>query len=290
MEYKYKNMEIKVKVSKKEIIETLLSCYQHDDIVLSSVQKEIIDNINKERLLIRKDRQVGITNIINALIACKLISSEKIVINLINHNQGSIKYNYNVIYNFLDILINALELDIVLTKEFNNYDSILLSNGNIINIVKSSENNYTILREHVELNSWFIFDEVALDESGINEKLYQLYNYIDKYQSIKITIIGTQHGIDNLIFPIYMLRDKTNFKIIDSNIRNSEFFKKDIEYLKKLCPMEYDEYFGGKFVVRNPEKIDIEKVIKNMNRFIVNGNKLSMLDLINILSNLKICL
>ena len=138
------------------------------------------------------------------------------------------------------------------------------------------------IKNQITSTSWCIFDEVAF-----NKNAHEMYlALIDKSKNIKITFISTQNGIDKIIFPIYVLRGKTNFKVIDVSVKNTKFFRNSIERLKEMLPeIQYLEAYSGKFIIKDPKNVDMETMIDSLNRFIIKGNKISLFDLNEIFKN-----
>lgn len=271
------NIKITIERSIKDLIENNLNCLnQHNSvyspIVLTTAQDTILRVIEDENnVIIRKHRSVGVSTLINAIIACRLISNDKWNITYVNVNYNCIGINLKNIVRYVDILIKKYDLDIEIKFSSN---EIKLSNGNsLIMINKAFEiNNHDICH-----SNWVIFDEAALNKNAI-----EVYNMIYHYYDInKTTIISTQNGIDDLFFPIYFLGKKAGFTSIDARWQATEYIDKSdiIRYQKTLNTVGFEREFGDSFIIHDPYKIDAVKLINNIKNYLVKDEIISLLDL-----------
>lgn len=264
-------------------------------LVLSKGQEEVINAIEKNnRVIIRKDRGVGLSTVINAVIACELIKSKPINIILFSENRH---LNYNsskTIINNVNILIKSLGLNIKFNTKQESY--IELSNGNTIEFKHSSslysfyrtKRTTTLTLSDFKLYSekyWIIFDEAAFFKTG--DVIYKEMN--DVFPNSKITIMSTQNGMDNLFFPIYILGDKSGFFKV-----NFQFFKahksllENIMKIDKISNIEFFKSFTDIFFINDSTNLSSDIITDLIKPYLLSGEIFTLSDMIELIKSNKI--
>jgi len=277
-----------------DLIENLLEyrdiiTSEFKSLILSVAQKKALSGIEENKnLIIRKDRQVGISTVINAIIACELIKETPINIILFTPESSFYAYNKEMVKINIDKLIKKLNLNIYFVK--NNRETIVLSNGNKISF-KSVNQDVSCSLCSVELNenSWVIFDEIAYSDNGNAKKTY---DYISHYGSkdMKKTIISTQNGFDDLFFPIYLLSSKAGYKKIDMLHCDAHegAIKKVKEMYKYISDLEMTRCFSGTFIVNDKDLRNPNTITNLVTPYLLPGEKFSLQDLITFIQTIPI--
>lgn len=258
-------------------------------LVLSVAQKNVLSGIEENKnLIIRKDRQVGVSTVINAIIACELIKETPINIIFFTPESSFHAYNKEIIKINIDKLIKKLNLDLSFVK--NNREKIVLSNGNEISFKSVNQDvSYSLCSVELNENSWVIFDEIAYSN---NDHAKKTYDYISHYGSkdIKKTIISTQNGFDDLFFPIYLLGSKSGYKKIDVSYCDAHegTIKKVKEMYKYISDQEMARCFLGTFIVNNKDLQNPNTITNLVEPYLLPGEKFSLQDLITFIQTTPI--
>lgn len=279
------NIKKNIKKSIKDLIENNLTYLDYNDrvlkpIILTTSQNDVLRVIeDNNNVIIKKHRTVGLTTLINAIIACRLISNDKWNITYVNINYDCMGHNLKKIINYINVLVKKYDIDIEI--KFKN-NEIKFSNGNsLIMINKESD----IYNHDICYTNWTIFDEAALNKNAI-----EVYNMIYRYYDIeKTTIISTQNGLDEFFFPIYFLGPKAGFKTINARWQTTEFIETNniARYKKSIGNIVFEREFGDKFMIHNPDKIDSTKLIDNIKKYLVFNEIFSLSDLNKLTEILK---
>lgn len=277
-----------------DLIENLLEyrdifTSEFKSLTLSVGQKKVLSGIEENKnIIIRKDRQVGVSTILNAIIACELVKENSI--NIIFFACKSDFYNYSreMIKQNIHTLIKKLNLDLYFVKD--NRTQITLSNGNEISFKSINQDvSYSLCGVNLNENSWVIFDEIAYSDM---EHTKETYDYLNHYGSknMKKIIISTQNGFDNLFFPIYLLGNKAGYEKID--ISYHEAHKGVIEKVKEMreyiSDLEMSRCFSGTFIVNNKDLRNPNTITNLVTPYLLPGEKFSLQDLITFIQTTPI--
>jgi hypothetical protein len=267
----------------KELIEKHLthkhpSLDENIGVSLSKTQTDVLFTIeNNHRTIVRKDRQVGMSSLLNAMIACKLVKDEPIKILFYSPKREMNHRTKSAVRENTQKLINDLGLKLKFV--YNNADKLTLSNGNSIEYHTTNESTcFSLYTVDINKNDWVIFDEIAF-----GDRILPLYRYIrDRFNDPKITIVSTQAGLDDVFFPIYLLGKKAGYATIDARWVDAHELLKD-NILKKggyNQKMLFNE-FSGFFVVNNAEKLNYDTITELIKPHLLSSEKFSLLELVD---------
>lgn len=275
-----------------ELIQNNLLCFSprrsvRTKIDLSKGQKKVLYGIeNHKRVIIRKDRQTGVSTILNGIVACELVKTKQIPIHIIYYsiNQSLSYVNALKIRENIYTLINALNLDIKF--EINNKNNIQLSNGNSIEYLSQNQSMYYTYRTNKDKIVWFIFDEFAFAERGM-----VIYKEVtQRYPNSKITIVSTQNGLDELFFPIYLLGSKAGYFKVDVPYvdAHEDLMSKVVEFKKNYNDLYFIESFSDTFLVENTDKLNSDIITELIKPHLLPDETFTFYDMIEFIQANKI--
>lgn len=179
----------------------------------------------------------------------------------------------------MNILIEKLDLDVKYIR--NNLNYLELNNGNILRMINPTT---TYLRDSCNPNSrkWIIYDEFAYTKNQ-----YEIFNTIKALHGqceLNTTIISTQNGLDPFFMPFYIAAGKMkDWNRINAQWLFSENLDQSIIKMREtLSDSQFERMFGGKFIIDNLEKIDVEGLLHTINGFLPLDTKITLRDVLEI--------
>lgn len=262
----------------KDLIEKKITCYdiksyKNVSFILSKGQIEALNAIEtNHRTIIRKDRQVGMSSLLNAIIACKMVGDKPISISFWSPRRDICNQSKDQLKDNIRDLTGTLELKLGFTT--NNSEQIILSNGNSIKYHSiDSFNPHTSLRSCKY--DWFIFDEAAYSDKS--KLLYD--EIIRRGDNPKITINSTQKGLDKFFFPIYFLGNKAGYKSVDfSYTKAHDGLIENVDKIKTWYPssLYFMSQFRGAFIIDDIRESYYGNIIDLINPYILYCEGMSM--------------
>lgn len=286
----------KLTISLDEIIdETMISViennitvpypFDHDKRIplnLSTAQKNIINKIEENnKVIIKQDRQTGVSTVMNSIIAYKMTSGDvPIEILLIGANGNTNDADYWSIKENIDVLIDK-------SKHNGNYvkmskREILLTNGSslkFINGAMSGEHSIKFTEPHDgrKIEQWVIFNQLS---THIN--MCDLYfDFTRRYMNPNVKVIIASHTslVDELFFPIWFLGNRIGFTKVEANLIDSHISKLQLEHIG----VERVYEMLSKFTIADPSKFNAKKMLDSINRHLPKSEFVSIVDLLHLL-------
>jgi len=196
-------------IDTKEIIEKALKLRSHkntslNDFKLNESQIKLYDFIGENNLsIIRKERQVGVTSLLCAIAACKIVKGGNVFLYM--EGGGSLSRLFiKTVRHFIKQIDEHYSLS--LTQQVFNNDKIVLSEsgGSLTRINYSEHHSFT---GKIKNDDWVIFDEAAFYNKGSNAWLVSAL--IDT--KCKVTISSTHKYDDGFFMPLYLISSKYGF-------------------------------------------------------------------------------
>lgn len=254
--------------------------------ILNRNQERILEAIeNHHNNIIMKDRRIGANSIINAIIACRLVSSDPWNILTINKNSDLGNFNLSEVRRYVDIILANIGLDITYVKD--NINTITLSNGNTLHTISNNCHCMTLnMCQYVPFSNdrrvWVILDEYAFFKS--QEDIFEAIRATFCHSKLDMTIISGQNGYDSFFMPFYIACSKLdNWNRLQCEWILSDHLSDAIINIRETlgdCQFMYE--FGGRFILKKEQNIMAEDLIMRINKFLPKDKAFSLLDLVEL--------